>query len=85
MNFLQKHKKVNSNFTSTSFWNHGVFHWVYIKLIAKFNKFWNNKSREQVFLNLTTQYGVQKYFFIRKYIFVWSYNIKIIVYSKEGK
>jgi hypothetical protein len=37
----------------------------YIKLNSKFEKFWNNKSREQVFFNLTTQYGVQKYFFIK--------------------
>jgi hypothetical protein len=37
-------------------------------LNTKFEKIWNNKSREQIFLNLTNQYGVQKYFFIRKFI-----------------
>jgi hypothetical protein len=51
-----------------SFWNHGAFHLVYIKLITNFDFFWNNKSREQVLLNLTGQYGVQKYFFIKKII-----------------
>jgi hypothetical protein len=38
---------------------HGAFHWVCIKLNTKFEKLWNNKSKEQVFLNLTSQYGVQ--------------------------
>ncbi len=32
-----------------------------------FEKLSTNKSREQVFLNLTSQYGVQKYFFIRRF------------------
>jgi hypothetical protein len=36
-------------------------------LNTKFKKLWNNKSREQVLSNLTGQYGVQKYFFIRKF------------------
>ncbi len=27
---------------------------------------YNNKSKEQVLLKLTSQYGVQKYFFIKK-------------------
>jgi hypothetical protein len=86
--FLTKNKKVYSNFICISFWNHSVFHWVYIKLNTKFENFWNNKSREQILLNLTTQYGVQKYFFIIKLneiFFLWIYKIKIIVYSKEGK
>jgi hypothetical protein len=34
---------------------------------TKSEKLWNNKSNEQVFLNLTSQYGVQKYIFIRKF------------------
>jgi hypothetical protein len=34
-------------------------------LNTKFEKLWNNKSREQVLLNLTGQYVVQKYFFIK--------------------
>jgi hypothetical protein len=38
-----------------------------IKLNTKFEKLWNNKSREQILLNLTIQYGVQKYIFIRKF------------------
>jgi hypothetical protein len=29
-------------------------------------RLWNNKSKEQILLNLTNQYGVQKYFFIKK-------------------
>jgi hypothetical protein len=37
------------------------------KLNTKFEKLWNNKSREQVLLNLVGQYGVQKYFLIRKF------------------
>jgi hypothetical protein len=37
------------------------------KLNTKFEKLWNNKSREQVLLNLTNQYGVQKYFFTKKF------------------
>ncbi len=38
-----------------------------IRLNTKFEKLWNNKSREQAFLNLTNQYGFQKYMFIRKF------------------
>jgi hypothetical protein len=34
-------------------------------LNKKFEKFWNNKSHEQIFLNFTSQYGVQNYFFIK--------------------
>ncbi len=30
-----------------------------IRLNTKFEKLWNNKSREQAFLNLTSQYCVQ--------------------------
>ncbi len=33
----------------------------------KFEKLWNNKNKKQVFLNLTSQHGVQKYFYIRKF------------------
>jgi hypothetical protein len=37
---------------------------------------------------LTGQYGVQTYFFIRKFneinMYVWSYSIKIIVYSRAS-
>ncbi len=65
-NFSWKHKEIDSIFTSISFSNHDVFHWVCIKLITNFKKIWNNKSREQILLNLTSQYGVQKYFCIRK-------------------
>ncbi len=39
-------------------------------------------------MKLTSQYGVQTYFFIRKInenIHVWNYNIKIIVYSKASQ
>jgi hypothetical protein len=43
------------------------FHGVYIKLNTKFEYFWNNKSREQVLFDLTSQYGVQKYFFIKTF------------------
>ncbi len=43
-----------------------AFHWVCIKLNTKFEKNWNNKSKEQVLLNLI-QYDVQNYFFIRKF------------------
>jgi hypothetical protein len=32
-----------------------------------FEKLRNNKNREQVLLNLISKYGVQKYFFIRKF------------------
>jgi hypothetical protein len=48
---------------------------------------WNNKSKEQVLLNLIGWYGVQKYIFIRKFneIDLCEVMIKIIVYSKEGK
>jgi len=42
-----------------------LFIGVCIKLNTKFEKKWNNKSREQVLLNLISQYGVQKYFFIK--------------------
>ncbi len=34
---------------------------------TKFEKNWNIKSKEQILLNLTNQYGVQKYFFIKKF------------------
>jgi hypothetical protein len=37
------------------------------KIEYKFENLWNNKSREQVLLNLNGQYGVQKYFLIRKF------------------
>ncbi len=40
---------------------------VCIKVNTKFEKLWNNKNKEQVLLNLTSQYGIQKYFFIRKF------------------
>jgi hypothetical protein len=36
-------------------------------LNKKFEKNWNNKNKEQVLLNLTSQYGGQKYFFIKKF------------------
>jgi len=42
-----------------------LFIGVCIKLTTKFEKLWNNKSREQVLLNLIGQYGVQK-FLIKK-------------------
>jgi hypothetical protein len=38
----------------------------FILLNTKFEKLWNNKSREQVLFNLIGQYGVQKHFFIKK-------------------
>jgi len=39
----------------------------YIRLNTKFEFFWNNKSNEQILLNLAGQYGVQNYFFIRNF------------------
>jgi hypothetical protein len=56
------YKKIDSKFILNSFWNHGACHWVYIKLNIKFGKLWINKSKEQVFLNLISQYGVQNTF-----------------------
>jgi len=38
-----------------------------VKLNEKFEKFWNNKSNEQILLNLIGQYGVQNYFVIRNF------------------
>jgi hypothetical protein len=89
--FLTKTQESKFNvFFLDSFWNHGAFHWVYINLNIKFEIFWNNKSREQILLSLIGQYGVEKYFFIRKFYeikFVWNYNIQIIIYiqRKENK
>jgi hypothetical protein len=57
-NFWQKHKKLYSNYIWISFWNHGAFHGVYIKLNTNFEKLWHNISKEQTLLNLTCQYGV---------------------------
>jgi hypothetical protein len=37
-------------------------------LNKKFEKIWNNKRGEKIFLNLISQYGVQKYFFIKIFI-----------------
>jgi len=66
--FLTKTQESKFNvFFLDSFWNHGAFHWVYINLNIKFEFFWNNKSREQILLSLIGQYGVEKYFFIRKF------------------
>jgi hypothetical protein len=44
--FSQKHKKVDSKFTSILFWNYWALNWVYCKSITKFQKLQNNKSRE---------------------------------------
>jgi hypothetical protein len=35
--------------------------------IQNLEKIWNNKSRQQILLNLIGQYAVQKYFSIKKF------------------
>ncbi len=65
--FLTKTQESRFKFYLNLIWNHGAFCWVYINLNTKFEKLCNNKSKEQVILNLTSQHGVQKYFFIKKF------------------
>ncbi len=65
--FSQKHKKIHSNFIQIFILKPWCFPLGCIKLNKTFEKLWSNKSREQVLLNLTSQYGVQKYFFIKKF------------------
>jgi hypothetical protein len=61
-----------------------TLNWVYFKSTTKFQKKWNNKSKEYVCLKLTNQYGVQTYFFIRKFNEIYMYSIKFIVYSRAS-
>jgi len=65
--FLTKNQESKFKFYLNFILKPCCFHWVYINLNTKFEKLWNNKSREQALLKLNSQYRVQKYFFIKKF------------------
>jgi hypothetical protein len=52
-----------------------AFNWAYYKSTTKILKNWNNKSKEYVCLKLTSQYGVQTYFFIKKFNEIYMYEV----------
>jgi hypothetical protein len=51
--FFTKKKENRFSFYLNFILNHSAFHCVCIKWIKKIEKNWNNKSREQILLNLT--------------------------------
>jgi hypothetical protein len=45
MSFFDKNTKTWIQNLFKTCWNHGAFHWIYIKLNKNFEKNWSNKSK----------------------------------------